>query len=103
MRQRVSLARALVHDPGVLLLDEPFEGLDPQGQAQFLEVLRSPQTRGGRAVLVITQNVDLGFHLADRVAVMDRGALLKVSPREAVSPESLVKELRTIGGQPPAR
>jgi len=102
MRQRVALARALVHEPAVLLLDEPFESLDPQGQEALLELLRSPDAREGRAVLLTTQHLELGLQLADHVGVMDRGALVKLSPREAVSTVSLLRDLRKSGGGPAA-
>jgi ABC-2 type transport system ATP-binding protein len=69
MRQKVALARALVHEPAVLLLDEPTTGLDPEiarGVRQILDERRA----AGCAILVSTHNLDEAERLADRVAVL---------------------------------
>jgi len=69
MRQKVAIARALLHDPPVLLLDEPTSGLDPEiarGVRQLLEERRN----AGCAILVSTHNLDEAERLANRVAVL---------------------------------
>jgi ABC-2 type transport system ATP-binding protein len=69
MRQKVALARALLHEPTVLLLDEPTSGLDPEiarGVRQLLEQRRA----AGCAILVSTHNLDEAERLSDRVAVL---------------------------------
>src|SRR5215471_4688785 len=69
MRQKVAIARALLHDPPVLLLDEPTSGLDPEiarGVRQLLEDRRD----AGCAILVSTHNLDEAERLANRVAVL---------------------------------
>jgi len=74
MRQKVALARALLHDPMVLLLDEPTSGLDPEitrGVRRLLAERRS----AGRSILVSTHNLDEAERLADRVAVIHRRLL----------------------------
>ena len=71
-RQRVALARSLLHDPDVLFLDEPFTGLDPAGAAALEEMLlarRSPE----RIVVLVTHDLRRGLRLADRVVVLRRG------------------------------
>jgi ABC-2 type transport system ATP-binding protein len=76
MRQKVALARALLHEPTVLLLDEPTSGLDPEitrGVRRLLEERRS----AGCAILVSTHNLDEAERLADRVAVL-HGRLLAI-------------------------
>ena len=76
MRQKVALARALLHEPAILLLDEPTSGLDPEitrGVRRLLEERRS----AGCAVLVSTHNLDEAERLADRVAVL-HGRLLAI-------------------------
>ena len=76
MRQKVALARALLHEPAILLLDEPTSGLDPEitrGVRRLLEERRA----AGCAILVSTHNLDEAERLADRVAVL-HGRLLAI-------------------------
>ena len=71
-RQRVALARSLLHDPEVLFLDEPFAGLDPGGAAALEHTLLARRSAGGIVVLV-THDLRRGLRLADRVVVLRRG------------------------------
>jgi heme exporter protein A len=71
-QQRVALARALVHDPPVLLLDEPDTGLDLVA-AQLMEEVA---LRGGRTVVLTTHNLAAGLRLGSRVAVLSRGRVV---------------------------
>jgi len=75
LRQRVSVARATVHDPEVILADEPFTGLDLLGAAALSDLLNSLRERGA-AVILVTHNVDEGLALATQAAIMDRGRLV---------------------------
>lgn len=100
MRQRLSLARALLHDPAVLLLDEPFEGLDARGQAALTAELNSVEGRVKRAVLLATHQVDLGLAVADRVAVIDSGRLVSLHPASDTTTSALLAQLRALGGGP---
>lgn len=72
MRQRLALARALLHDPVVVLLDEPYTGLDPYAAAVLREVLSSLKD-GSRTVVMVTHNLTQGLELADRIAIQVRG------------------------------
>jgi ABC-2 type transport system ATP-binding protein len=74
-QQRVQLAAALVHDPEVLVLDEPFSGLDPTGIDAMGEVLVE-QARTGRCVLFSSHQLDLVEDLCESVAIIDRGRLV---------------------------
>lgn len=78
MRQKVALARALLHDPSVLLLDEPTSGLDPE-IARSVRRLLADRRATGCAILVSTHNLDEADRLADRVAVLQR-RLLALDP-----------------------
>src|SRR5262249_48546084 len=69
MRQKVALARALLHDPAVLLLDEPTSGLDPEVTRTF-RMLLDERRAAGCSILVSTHNLDEAERLADRVAVL---------------------------------
>jgi ABC-2 type transport system ATP-binding protein len=69
MRQKVALARALLHDPDILLLDEPTSGLDP-GITRTVRTLLDERRSRGCAILVSTHNLDEAERVADRVAVL---------------------------------
>lgn len=74
MRQRLALARALLHDPDLVLLDEPYTGLDPAAATVLREVLRELRS-GRRTVVMVTHNLTEGLALATRVAIQVRGRL----------------------------
>jgi ABC-2 type transport system ATP-binding protein len=71
MKQKVALARMLLHEPAVLLLDEPTSGLDPHTAVMVRELVLQ-LTRTARAILISTHNLDEAERLADRVAVLQR-------------------------------
>jgi len=72
MQQRLQLATALVHDPAVIVLDEPFAGLDPVAVASLSETLRQ-RVRDGRTVLFSSHQLDLVQDLCEDIAMVDRG------------------------------
>src|SRR5204863_8268820 len=78
MRQKVALARALLHDPVILLLDEPSSGLDPEVMRMVRRLLEERRA-AGCSILVSTHNLDEAERLADRVAVL-RQRLLALDP-----------------------
>ena len=84
MQQRLGLARALVHDPAVLLLDEPASGLDPRARLELREVVRE-LGRMGKAVLVSSHILAELADLCTRVAIMDGGRVLVDGPVDAVA------------------
>lgn len=77
--QRATLARALLHDPDLLLLDEPFAGLDGAAGDRLLRLLLGARERGA-AVLAATHDVERGLRIADRSLVLHRGRLLLDDP-----------------------
>lgn len=77
MRQRLSLARALLQEPAVLLLDEPTSGLDPRSAAQLRERIARLR-EDGRSVLITTHNMEEADRLCDRIAVIDRGRVVRL-------------------------
>jgi ABC-2 type transport system ATP-binding protein len=87
MRRRLHLALALVHDPEILVLDEPEAGLDPQSRVLVREFIHSLARQ--KTVILTTHNMDEADRLADRVAIIDHGKLLVLD-----TPESLK---RTVG------
>ncbi len=76
MRKRVGLARALVHDPEVLLLDEPNAGLDPGTAASINELVRGVQEERGMTTIVVTHRLECARRTADRVGLLGNGRLL---------------------------
>ncbi|MBV9158775.1 MAG: ABC transporter ATP-binding protein [Acidobacteriaceae bacterium] len=82
-RQRVALARSLVLEPQVLLLDEPLSALDPKLRKQMRGELKSLQRRVGIAFLFVTHDQEEALSLSDRMAVMNGGRLEQIgAPRE---------------------
>ena len=80
MQQRVSIARAIVHDPRVVLLDEPYTGLDETGAAALSAALESLKGSGAALVLV-THHLGEGLALATHTAIMRDGRFVKHEPR----------------------
>ncbi len=75
MMQRLSIARAMMHDPRVLFLDEPSAGLDPQTRLLLWEIVRQYNAEG-RTIVLATHNMEEADALCDRVAIIDRGTLI---------------------------
>lgn len=98
IRRRLNLALALVHDPQILVLDEPEAGLDPQSRVLVREFIRS--LARSKTVILTTHNMDEADRLADRVAIIDYGRLLVVDTPEALK-QSLGEEQVMEIGVPP--
>jgi ABC-2 type transport system ATP-binding protein len=79
MAQRLMIARALMHEPGVLFLDEPTTGLDPQARLFVWDRIRELRARGV-TVLLTTHDMDEAAGLCDRVGIVDHGRLLALDP-----------------------
>lgn len=75
MRQKVVLCTALLHEPAVLLLDEPLSGLDPHSARRVKDVLREFCQRGG-AVLLSTHTLEIAERLCDRIGILHHGRLI---------------------------
>ena len=76
-RQRLSLARALLHSPEVLVLDEPANALDPAGIVEVRELLRALASERGVTVFMSSHNLAEVAHLADRIGILHEGRLLE--------------------------
>jgi sulfate transport system ATP-binding protein len=83
-QQRVAVARALAHEPQVLLLDEPFGALDAKIRVELRETIRQVQRRLGMTTILVTHDQEEAFSLADRIGVMRGGRLLETGRAETL-------------------
>ena len=83
-KQRASLARILVSEPRILLLDEPSRGLDARLRQNFYDLLRKTQEQLKIPILLVTHDLDECFELADSVCLMDQGRIAQSGPRDSV-------------------
>ncbi len=97
MKRRLNLAIGLLHEPDLLLLDEPTVGIDPQARHQMLDLIRETADKG-TAILYTTHYMDEAEQLCDRLAIMDHGHILAMGSLSDL--ETLVGERRIlqIGG-----
>jgi heme exporter protein A len=96
MQQRLAIVRAFLHDPDVLLLDEPFTGLDDAGSSTLAGTL-AELAREGAALRLVTHDEREGLALAPHVAVMRRGSIALHEPRIASGePDAFVRRYREI-------
>ena len=84
MQQRVGLARALTVDPSILLMDEPFSGLDPLIRAQMREELAELQSEMKKTIVFITHDLDEAITVGDRIAIMRDGEIIQLGTPEEI-------------------
>jgi ABC-2 type transport system ATP-binding protein len=87
MKQRVKLAQAIVHDPGLVFLDEPTAGLDPQGRDEMLELIVRIHRMLGIAVIVSSHILEDIERVCDYVVILDAGKLMLAQPLEGIGTE----------------
>jgi heme exporter protein A len=87
MQQRVSIARAMVHSPQVILADEPYSGLDESGARALTALLRELRS-AGTAVVIVTHNLAEGLSLATHAAVIQRGKFVRYDASDRLDPAS---------------
>ena len=84
MQQRLGLARVLIHDPQLLLLDEPASGLDPRARIEMMEILRELQ-RLGKTIIIISSHILSELEsICNRVAIIEKGRLIYAGPVQGV-------------------
>ena len=91
-RQKVVLAASIIHDPSVLILDEPFSGLDPQSAKVLKETLLDYVSRG-KTVIISTHVLELAEAISKRVAIMQRGRVIAEGPLEDLRSRTGAKDL----------
>lgn len=98
MQQRIGLAQALVHDPDVLVLDEPLSGLDPQGTREVMDLLSKLRSQG-KVVLICSHLLTRIEEICDRVGILYKGKLIKEgSMDELLGDHGAPQQLTVSGG-----
>lgn len=97
LQQRLSLARAVIHDPPILLLDEPDTGLDVRGLEILTHLLLDDRGRR-RTVLLTTHQLEHALELADRIVVLSQGRVWMDAASRDVTPATLRQVIRETGG-----
>lgn len=96
MKQRLGLAIALIHDPGLLILDEPANGLDPQGIAEMREMVRSLSKQQGKTILLSSHLLSEMEQMADSMLIIDRGRkVVEGKVTELLDPGKSIVHLNT--------
>ncbi len=112
MRQRLALARAMVHDPEVLILDEPTTGVDPSGQIEMRKIMLDVAHKKNKTIFLSSHNLDEVQRICNRIALIDRGEIKLYGELESLRqgmskrtviietaqniPESLLTELKGL-------
>src|SRR6188474_1296085 len=95
MKQRIKLAQALVHDPDLLFLDEPTNGMDPKGRDEMLELIRDLGHNKGVNLILCSHLLPDVEYTCDHVIVLDKGSIATAGPINALKqPRGRVYELR---------
>ena len=95
MKQRLGIANAIMHDPELLILDEPTAGLDPKGRDEILQQIKKLQTETGLTILLVSHSMEDVAEYVDRIIVMNKGSVMyDDTPREVFKH---YKELEEVG------
>jgi heme exporter protein A len=97
MQQRLAIARAILHDPPILLLDEPYTGLDQDASATLDSVLRDVALQG-RTVLMTTHDLARGLALSDRVAILSKGKIAYEAPSASLDHAAFAETYAQVTG-----
>jgi len=84
LQQRVGIARALLHDPSLILLDEPYTGLDAKA-AQTLNDILDEAARSGKTIILTTHDIQQGLRAATRAVILDRGKVVHDGPAKDIA------------------
>ena len=99
MQQRLSIARALVNDPDLVLLDEPYSGLDPHAAELFDDLIaRARAERAHRTFIMVSHDLDKGFALCSHVLILARGQVILMAEKEGLDRDAFRElYLATVG------
>ena len=96
MTQRVAIARALVHDPSIVLLDEPYSGLDPHAMDVFDSLLAD--LREGRTFVMVSHDLQKGLEMCSHALVMARGRAVSFQTKDDIDPVAFEQLYREVVG-----
>ena len=92
MKQKVALIAALSHNPKVLIMDEPFVGLDPKAVFDIKSVMKE-MTKEGKTIFFSTHILDVAEKLCDRVAIIKNGNIVKIGKMKDIKGDSSLEEV----------
>ncbi len=95
MQKRVSIARALLHDPGLLLFDEPETGLDFDALRALMGIIREPSGRK-RSAIITTHNIEQGFEWASHIAILDKGQIQFMKDKKEIDASSFLNTYQSV-------
>ena len=98
MQKRVSIARAILHDPPIMLLDEPETGLDQEAVSVLSNAINQSE-RGQRTVLMVTHSLEMGWALGDRIAILARGNIVYENTTTSLDQSALIETYNNLLGR----
>lgn len=98
MLQRVSIARALVHNPEMIFLDEPYTGLDSVASLSLTNILKE-QLEGNKTILMVTHDLKIGLGLSSKVIILNKGQIVYSEKRSNINEASFEKLYLTYAGK----
>ncbi len=99
MQQRLAIARAFLHNPGILLLDEPFTGLDQAG-SDFLKSYLMKARSEGKSCIMAIHDAQLGYEMADRIVMIEKGVAALDVPKSSLSLAEFQEKYKLIAEKP---
>ena len=102
MKQKIALIAALAHDPKVLIMDEPFVGLDPKAVYDMKEIMRD-MAKDGKTIFFSSHILDVAEKLCDRVAIIKDGTIVKVGKMKDIKGDESLEQVFLDPGAPPRK